>query len=106
MEHIVQFGINIDDTAIRKAIENNVERQVVGELKKDVMRQLTGKKDFTNHEYTTKLKFMIEDSIDQFLEVYKDDIIKTAADKLAERLSRTKAVKEMVSKQIEDIMNK
>ena len=70
------------------------------------MKELTGKKDFSNYEYTSKLKSMIEDSISQFLKVYREDIIESASDKLAEKLSRTKVFKELVSKQIEDIISK
>lgn len=106
MEHVVQFGITIDDDAIKQTIHRNVEKQIIGELKKDVMKELVGKKDFSNYEYTYKLKGMIEDSIGEFLEVYKQDIIDTAANKLADRLSKTKAVKEALGKTIDEIMSK
>lgn len=106
MEHVVQFGINIDDDSIAKSITRNVEKQVIGELKRDVMKEFVGKKEFSQYEYTSKLKETIEECAKDFLEVYKDDIIESASIKLAERLSKTKAVKEAVNKTIEEIMNK
>ena len=45
MEHVVQFGINVDDDAIKKAIEKNVMMQVAGQIKGDVMKSITGKKE-------------------------------------------------------------
>ena len=38
MEHIVQFGISIDDDAIKKSIEKNVMNQVASVIKQDVMK--------------------------------------------------------------------
>lgn len=43
MEHIVQFGISIDDDQIKKTIENNVRSQVVAEIKKDLYETINWK---------------------------------------------------------------
>ena len=68
MEHVVQFGINIDDEAIKKAIERNVMMQVAGQIKGDVMKSITGKKECTNYEYTTRLKQIVQETTSVFLE--------------------------------------
>ena len=47
MEHIVQFGISIDDDKIKQTIENNVMKQVTGTIKNDCMKALVGRKDIT-----------------------------------------------------------
>ena len=47
MEHIVQFGISIDDDKIKQTIENNVMKQVAGAIKNDCMKALVGRKDIT-----------------------------------------------------------
>lgn len=104
MEHIVQFAISIDDDKIKRNIENGLEKQVTNKIKGDCMKALVGKKSITNCDYTQKLKEMIDDNIQNFLAENKDEIIKIAADKLSEKLSRTKAVREAVNKSIEEFL--
>ena len=104
MEHIVQFGINIDDTAIKKAIENNVMNQVANNIRTDCMKSLVGRKDISNYDYSQKLKDMVNDNIQDFFENNKSAIIDAASDKLADKLSKTKAVKEAISKSIEELL--
>ena len=104
MEHIVQFGINIDDTAIKKAIENNVMNQVASSIKNDAMKSLTGKKNCTNFDYTSKLREILETVTCEFLEANKDEIIEETYKKLVERLSKTKAVKDMVNRTINSLL--
>ena len=104
MEHIVPFGINIDDTAIKKAIENNVMNQVASSIKNDAMKSLTGKKNCTNFDYTSKLREIIETVTCEFLEANKDEIIEETSKKLVERLAKTKAVKDMVNSTINSLL--
>ena len=56
MEHIVQFGISIDDDVIKKNIERNVQNQVVNIIKQDCMKELVGKKECSNWEYTGRIE--------------------------------------------------
>ena len=42
IEHIVQFGISIDDEQIKKTIEKNAMQQVVATLKNDIIKEMTG----------------------------------------------------------------
>ena len=102
MEHIVQFGISIDDDKIKQTIENNVMKQVAGAIKNDFIKALVGRK--TNYNYTQKIKDMINDNIQDFFEDNKDKIIEITSDKLAEKLAKTKAVKEAISKSIEELL--
>ena len=103
MEHIVQFGISIDDDQIKKTIENNVRSQVLAEIKKDCMKQLIGNDNASAYQYSQKIKDMVNDNIKSFLEENKETIIKEAVNQLAEKLSRTKAAKEALSKTIRDM---
>ena len=34
MEHIIQFGIGVDDDAIVKKVSENAERQIINDLEK------------------------------------------------------------------------
>ena len=104
MEHIVQFGINIDDDVIKKNIERNVQNQVVNIIKQDCMKELVGKKDCSNWEYTYKVDELISNTTKDFLESYKDEIIQKATNKLVEKLSKTKAVKDMVASTLDDLL--
>ena len=104
MEHIVQFGICIDDDVIKKNIERNVQNQVVNIIKQDCMKELVGKKEFSQWEYTNKIRILVEESTDKFLLEYKNEIIEVAASKLVEKLAKTKAVKDMVASALDDLM--
>lgn len=75
MEHIVQFGINIDDESIKKAIENNVMKQVAESIKQDAMKRLVGKNEYSNYEYTITLDEIIKSVVNEFLDVNRDKII-------------------------------
>lgn len=104
MEHIVQFGISIDDDAIKKSIEKNVMNQVASVIKQDVMKSIVGKKECSNYEYTTKLREIITVTTEEFLENNREDIIEETAKKLVERLAKTKAVKYMVNSTINSLL--
>lgn len=104
MEHIVQFGISIDDDAIKKNIERNVQSQVVNAIKQDCMKELVGKKECSNFEYTGRIDGLITDTARDFLELYKEEIIERTAIKLVDRLSKTKAVKDMVANTLDDLL--
>ena len=103
MEHIVQFAVNIDDEQIKKTVERNVVTQVIAEIKKDCMKELTGKCDASTYQYHQKIKEMVDSNIKEFLDNNKEIIIREAVNQLAERLSRTKAAKDALNKTIESI---
>ena len=104
MEHIVQFGISIDDEVIKQNIEKNVQGQVVGAIKADAMRALCGKKDVTSYEYRGQIEKVISDTANTFFDLHKEEIIADAARLLAEKLAKTKAVKDAVNKALEDVL--
>lgn len=94
MEHILQFAINIDDDAIVKRIQENAEKTITKELKSEI-----GKNIFATDYYgrpTDRLSDWSASFIKEFLENYKDQIIEATGNALAEKLMKTKAVKEMV----------
>lgn len=105
MEHILQFGINIDDEMIKKTIVDTASQQVVNSIKQDIMKQLTGNKKPIEWDYTNKLRNLVEECSETYIKEYKDEIIEKTSDKLAERLIKTKAIKDMVNKAVLDLMN-
>lgn len=94
MEHILQFAVNIDDETIVKRIEENAEKTITAELKKKIEKAM-----FTNNFYgepTNTLSEWTAAYLKVFLDDHKAEIIECAGRYLAEKLSKTKAVKEMV----------
>lgn len=102
MEHIVQFGISIDDETIRKRViecaYNDVVKNLMEEAKKDVGLDRNG--------YYYRPKESWRDIIDHALRDYfnenKDLIIELAAEKLADSYKRTKVFKEKMAAIMEE----
>lgn len=105
VEHIVQFGVNIDDDAIRRTIENNIQKKVEGAILQDVKESITGSKNYTSWAYKDRIEKLISEATTQFLEDYKEEIIEKTSIKLVERLAKTKAVKEMVDSTINSLLS-
>lgn len=101
MEHIVQFGIGIDDRAIRERIEARAEEDIMKELTLDIKRIIFQAEYYRKDEFTKNPTPFIENKIDALLDKHKDAIISMAADRLSERLAKTKKVKEM----LENVIN-
>ena len=104
MEHIVQFGVNIDDDAIRRTIENNIQRKVEEQILEDVRTRITGTATYSNWSYSERLRNLISDATTKFMEDNKDEIIEETSKKLVERLVKTKAVREMVDNTINSLL--
>lgn len=103
VEHIVTLAINIDDDKIIRGVEEAAKSQIVRELKSDFVKTIfqtkysysTGKDDV---DYSSVQRW-VECEFESFLEENKTAIIEVAGKYLCEKLARTKAVKEMVTKQ-------
>lgn len=101
MEHILQFGISIDDEMIKKRVEATALNQLTDEITKDIKDIIFEKNRYSNR-HTTELTGWVEDRFFEFLAQHKSEIIDTAAEKLADKLSRTKAAKELIEKVVEE----
>ena len=93
MEHVVQFGISIDDEMIQKRIADNAERAITAEIQKKVESAILTRSNYYGG-YRNSLSEVGEDIIYKWLESHKDEIIELAASKVAEKVSRSKAWKE------------
>lgn len=103
MEHIVQFGIGIDDDAIVKRVSENAERQIIYDLEKKVAKAVFKYGDYYYDRDDIKgVQPQFEKMFKAFLDEHKDEIIELAVKQLTDKLSRTKAVKEAV---VESIRN-
>lgn len=97
MEHIIQFGITIDDDAIKKNIEANALAAVVdafvGEMKRNLPKAYYG----NNVDW----KAVACNCVQDFIERNRDEIMDIAADRLVEKVMRTKAWREKYGKALE-----
>lgn len=109
MEHIVQFGVNIDDKAIENAVVSNAEKKIIDDLEKAIAN------DFFERPYRSSfgrnsnfsdisgLKYWAKDMFKEFLEENKEVIIDKAVKELVSNMSKTKVVKEKLNKILEGI---
>ena len=97
MDHLVQFTISIDDKHIAQIVEQKAAKTMEDEVLKVCKSQIGCEaKYWGNNEPGPMLK----KALDEFIKDNREEIIDKAADKLAERLSRTKAVKEAAAQKI------
>ena len=95
MEHILQFGINIDDDAIIKAVESKVTNEVKSEITQSVKNKLFNSwGDFTP---TTKAVLR------EILTDYKEEIISKASEDVANSIKRSKKYREALAGIVEEM---
>lgn len=94
MEHIVQFGISVDDDKIAKSIEQNVERAVINHIVEKVNGQITRK--YYYGDENEPLKNMIKEQVNKIIMDKQDYILENAAKILADKLARSKAGKQLL----------
>lgn len=106
-QHIVNVSFDFDEDRIRKLIEDNCVRQVHNKITGDIEWSVVSEYGYgyrpnnkenskpSADELRSALRQMVSNEIDDFLIKNKDTIIDATASKLAERLSKTKAVKSL-----------
>lgn len=103
MEHIVQFGIGIDDKAIVDAVMKNAEKSIIEDLNKKVKENFF---EIDSNWYSKPIikgvQPWVEDKFNAFLVEHKDEIIRIATDKLADKLSRSKTVREAIVNEVKE----
>lgn len=104
MEHVIQFGIGIDDRAIVQRVEENAEKVIIEDLKKEVKKAIFEVGNgWYDRDQVKGPSYWFEQRINEWLEEHKDEIIQVTSDKLADKLSRTKAVKEAAARIAEEV---
>ena len=97
MEHILQVGISVDDEAVRKSVEKQLLNALVEDIKKDIYESLPTKRiSFSNDNKQVDWLRFTHGIVEQMMEDedVKRAIISEAAERLAEKVSRTKAWRE------------
>ena len=108
MEHIVQFGIGIDDEAIRKIIMEKAEKSITQDLMKQIRTDIDNQIFVIDHGWygnenrRVGIQGWVNDLVMKLLEDHKTEIIEMASEKLADKMSRTKAVKEAMAEKVRE----
>ena len=96
MEHIIQFGVTIDDDAIKKNIEEKARNQITEELKAEIRKEL-----FVGTGWNRDLSYKVQELIKDTVRECQDQIIKDATAQLVETMRRSKKYKEALAKIVE-----
>lgn len=84
MEHIVQFGVTIDDSAIQRRVEDSC----VEAVKKKMMSCF-----FDNY---SNPKLSTEEVIKHWLDDHKDEVIQRAAEVITEKMYKSTKVRQSI----------
>lgn len=98
MEHLIQMTISIEDERIVQKVEETAERQIIQSLTEKVEGVISEKRGWygSKERDYTPLKNMVSEQITKILDENKDFILSEASKILAEKLARSKAVKEIL----------
>lgn len=94
MEHIVQFGISIDDEAIEKKVVDIASRQLTTDLRSQIFE--IGGYYYNDKNKVQGLSERTEELVKEFLLEHKEEIISRTVENLTESMKRTKVYKEAV----------
>lgn len=97
-EHILQFAVSIDE----ERIVSLVEKKAIETAEKGVMDAVKAKTNTAYRWEQSYIEQMIDKQVNKVIDENKETIIGLAADRLAERLSRTKAAKGMLNEVIKN----
>lgn len=100
MEHIIQFGINFDDKKITETVTAKAEQVILDDLKQKVSDTLFESRYYGGHgDPKNGVSWWMRERVEDFLTANKDEIIKVAGRLIAEKLSRTKAARELLKEE-------
>lgn len=97
MEHIVQFGINIDDEAIKRAVMESGVKDIKAQIKQSIINKV-----FTAYPYgdanpvKDPLSAWVQKLVADTLAENRDAIVNQAAAVLAEKMAKSTKVREAV----------
>lgn len=94
MEHVIQIGVSVDDEAIQKQIMATAEKQIIGEIKKDIEKEIIYKRNrYYGSPPETELTERAEEIVKEWLNENSDKVIECAGKLIADKVYRSKAWK-------------
>ena len=103
MQHIFNIAIEVEDERIKDTIESAARESLINKLVKDcevavfTHRQTWQSREATDTNRDGITSYMV-DIVDDFLERNKDEILDKAANRLSEKLLRTKKGQALLGK--------
>jgi len=97
MEHIIQFGVTIDDERIKQHIEEKATKQVCDSITQSMKDKLFGR--YGGFSYDA------EEMIGKFLDKYKDEIIEKATAQVVDSIKRSKKYKTALAQIAEEMIS-
>ena len=88
MEHILQFGVTIDDETIKKRVEDAAVKQLAQDLREQI---------FVTNRWNGNingLNTLTEDIVKDVFAEHKDEIIRLAAELVADSMKHSKVYRE------------
>ncbi len=99
MEHIVQFGISVDDRTILKRMEENAYEDIINQLVEKAEKGLKKRPEFYNAD-TIDWTYYVNEAMDRLIDANREQIIERAAELLKDSYVRTKAYRETMKNAI------
>ena len=98
----IPITIGVNEEEIAKEIRKNVEDRVVEKITKEIKEVIYEKSTYGSMNTNEPLKRMVRMQIREILEKNESVIVQEAAKALADKMIKTKAVKETIEKVKED----
>lgn len=96
MEHILQFGISIDEDKIIKTMEQNATQKAFELIKSNIAA-------FTKNNWgDSKLDRIFTGEVKEVVKAHENEIIEKAVEQLTKNMMRQKVVKEAMNKVVEE----
>lgn len=93
MDHPIQLNIQFDDEGLKRRITENAERKVIENITNEVAAELFGV-DYYGRQKKEYVAEWVHEKVGVFLTENRDEIIRQASKELADRLFRSKTVRE------------
>ena len=108
MEHIIHVAFDFDDNAVKKRLEETVERDVKENIKQYVIDQIFekqwagyGRESHAKPE-RDPLQEWVRDYIKELVSEHKEDICRAAAKEIVESMSKSKKWKELIVEAVKE----
>lgn len=100
MEHIVQFGINIDDSSIAEAIKRDAYKEIVKQLTDEARKALPKKCAYGKREVDWRgiVGDEVEKRVSAIISDKSDEIVEMAVKRVYDSITRRKPFREACKK--------